>query len=69
MHFRTVKKCLHDVFGQRHKISALQRAKALRSALVLWYVKVGETSIVTKRQSWGKEVDSRMEIMWPESLM
>ena len=40
LHFRTVKKCLHDVFGQRHKISALQRAKALRSALVLWYVKV-----------------------------
>ena len=35
-----VEECLHDVYGQWEKISVLQRAKALVSALVLWNVKV-----------------------------
>ena len=35
-----VKECLHNISGQWEKIPVLQRAKAFRSAFVLWDVKV-----------------------------
>ena len=35
-----VKECLHNISGQWEKIPVLQRAKALRSAFVLWDIKV-----------------------------
>ena len=35
-----VKECLHNISGQREKIPVFQRMKALRSAFVLWNIKV-----------------------------
>ena len=41
LHFENcVKECLHNISQQREKIPVFQRVKALRSAFVLWDVKV-----------------------------
>ena len=35
-----VKECLHNISGQWEKIPVFQRTKAVRSAFVLWDIKV-----------------------------